>query len=58
MLYEKGGFTPLKVNVEMQEEGKVILSPCPSGDIAQASEVKLAALPAYDNVEILGASHE
>jgi len=58
MLYEKGSFTPLKVNVQMQEEGKVILSPCPSGSIAQASEVKLATLPAYDNVEILGASHE
>ena len=58
MLYEKGSFTPLKVNVEMQENGQMIVSPCSSGAIAQASEVKLAALPAYDKVEILGESHE
>jgi len=58
MLYEKGSFTPLKVNVEMQENGQVIVSPCSSGAIAQASEVKLATLPAYDKVEILGESHE
>ena len=58
MLHEKGSFTPLKVNVEMQENGQVIVSPCPSGAIAQASEVKLSALPAYDKVEVLGESHE
>ena len=58
MVYEKGSFKPLKVNIQMQENGEVILSPCPSGDIAQANEVKLSALPAYDKVEILGASHE
>jgi len=58
MAYEKGSFKPLKVNVEMQEESQVILSPCPSGAVAQASEVKLAALPAYDKVEVLGESHE
>lgn len=58
MVYTKGSFTPKKVNIEMQEESKVILSPCPSSEIAQASEVKLAALPAYDKVEVLGASHE
>jgi len=58
MVYEKGSFTPLKVNVQMQENGQVILSPCPSGAIAQANEVKLSALPAYDKVEVIGVSHE
>jgi len=58
MAYEKGSFKAVKVNVEMQESMKVILSSCPTGAIAQASEVKLSALPAYDKVEILGASHE
>jgi len=58
MAYEKGTFKPLKVNVEMQEESQVILSPCPTLAIAAASEVKLAALPAYDKVEVLGDSHE
>jgi len=58
MVHEKGSFTPLKVNVEMQENGQVLVSPCSSGAIAQASEVKLASLPAYDKVEVLGGSHE
>jgi RND family efflux transporter MFP subunit len=58
MAYEKGSFKPLKVNVEMQEESQMIISPCPTGAVAQASEVKLAALPAYDKVEVLGESHE
>jgi len=58
MVYEKGSFKPLKVNVEMEEESQLIVSPCPSALVAQASEVKLAALPAYDKVEVLGESHE
>lgn len=53
MVYDKGSFRPLKVNVQMQEKDKVLLSSCPKQAIAQASEVKLAALPAYDRVEVL-----
>ncbi len=58
MRYEKGKFTPMKVNVEMQESNNLLISPCPSVAVAQASEVKLARLPAYDKVEILGATDE
>jgi len=55
MAYEKGFFSPVKVKVEMQDAHRVLISPCPKVPIAQASEVKLAQLPAYDNVNILGA---
>ena len=58
MVYEKGSFKAQSINVEMQENGQVIVSPCPTSAIAQASEVKLSALPAYDKVEILGALDE
>lgn len=58
MAYEKGSFKPQSVMIEMQENGQVIVSPCPVGAIAQASEVKLASLPAYDEVDILGVPHE
>jgi RND family efflux transporter MFP subunit len=58
MVYEKGSFKPLKVNVKMQEESQMIISPCPTGSVAQASEVKLATLPAYSKVKVLGESNE
>ena len=55
MIYAEGKFSPVKVKVEMQDSNRMIISPCPAHPIAQASEVKLAQLPAYDNVNILGA---
>ena len=55
MVYEKGKFSPLKVNIEMQEVHQLLISPCPKVPIAKASEVKLAQLPAYDQVTILEA---
>lgn len=58
MTYVKGKFTPLHINVEMQEANRMIITPCPNADIAQASEVKLAHLPVYDKVAILGTKNE
>ena len=58
MGYEEGRFTPLKVNVQMQEGNRILVSPCPALPIAQASEVKLTKLPAYDKVEVIGAKDE
>ncbi len=55
MTYDRGRFSPLEVTVEMQDAERVLVSPCPKTPVAQASEVKLAALPAYENVEILKA---
>ena len=55
MTYAEGKFSPVKVNVEMQDANRMLISPCPEYPIAQASEVKLAQLPAYDKVNIIGA---
>ena len=54
MAYAEGKFSPLKVNIEMQNADRLLISPCPTTPIAQASEVKLAQLPAYDKVNIIG----
>jgi len=54
MTYAKGTFSPVKVKVEMEDANHILISPCPKLPIAQASEVKLAQLPAYENVQITG----
>ena len=58
MAYQSGSFKAQKVKVDMQKENEVIVSPCPTTPVAQASEVKLATLPAYDKVEVLGEEYE
>jgi len=58
MTYVNEKFVPMQINIEMQNENKLLVSPCPDTEVAKASEVKLARLPAYDKVEILGAEHE
>jgi len=58
MIYKEKKFVPQKVEVQMKENEKVLISVCPSEPIAQASEVKLATLPAFNSVEILGAKDE
>ncbi len=58
MGYAEGRFKPLQVNVKMQEADDLLISPCPTTAIAKASEVKLAQLPAYDKVNIIGAQNE
>jgi RND family efflux transporter MFP subunit len=55
MTYAEDKFSPVKVKVEMQDANRILISPCPETPIAQASEVKLAQLPAYDKVNITGA---
>ncbi|MFK5882501.1 MAG: efflux RND transporter periplasmic adaptor subunit [Sulfurospirillum sp.] len=54
MLYSGGKFTPLKVDILMRDENTVLLSPCPKAPVAKASEVKLAELPSYGNIAIIG----
>ncbi len=58
MSYEEGKFIPLQINVEMQEADRLLISPCPATAVAKASEVKLAQLPAYEKVEIIGKNDE
>ena len=55
MVYDGSKFSPMKVNIEMQDANQLLISPCPSTPIAQASEVKLAQLPAYDHVNTVEA---
>ena len=55
MSYAEGKFSPVKIKVKMENANNVLISPCPTTSIAQASEVKLAQLPAYDKVNIIGA---
>ena len=54
MGYAEGKISPVKVKIEMQDANRLLISPCPKTSIAQASEVKLAQLPAYDKVNIIG----
>lgn len=51
MRYVEGKFTPMRVDVQMQEGYNVLISPCPTSSVAKASEVKLAQLTAYKNVQ-------
>jgi len=55
MQYSEGHFAPMEVNVTAQDAGRVIVNPCPQAPVARGSEVRLAQLPAYDNVKISGA---
>ena len=48
MAYKQGKFIAQKVEVVMQDNSRILLSPCPQTKVAQASEVKLAQLPAYN----------
>ncbi|MEA1954233.1 MAG: efflux RND transporter periplasmic adaptor subunit [Campylobacterota bacterium] len=52
MAYEEGEFSLKKVNIEMTEADKLLISPCPK-TVAKASEVKLAQLAAYKKVKVV-----
>jgi RND family efflux transporter MFP subunit len=58
MTYMEGKFVPLKVNILMQEKQQILLAECPKDVVAYGSEVKLAELPVYDKVQIVGEKHE
>ncbi len=52
MSYENSKFKAMKVQTLMSQENKVMISPCPTMPIAVGSEVLLAKLPVYGEVEI------
>ena len=58
MVYLKEKFVPLKVDVIMRDAQNVLLSQCPKASVAYGDEVKLAALPVYDTVQIVGEKYE
>lgn len=58
MVYQEGHFTPFKVKSILSDEKYMIISPCPKAPVAQESEVKLAKLPAYQKVNVIGEKDE
>ncbi len=58
MRYKENVFTPFKIHVNLQQDDRVIVKPCPQTPVATASEVKLARLPAYDRIRVTGGAHE
>jgi RND family efflux transporter MFP subunit len=56
--YKDKKFTPLAVTSQISDGKYIIISPCPKNPIAKESEVKLAKLPAFKNVNVLGANDE
>lgn len=53
MVYKENKFIPQKVEVKLHNGNRILVAPCPKEWIASASEVKLAALPAYENVHLI-----
>ena len=52
MEYKGGKFVGLKVESRMSQENQEMITPCPTNQIARGSEVLLAKLPVYGEVEI------
>jgi RND family efflux transporter MFP subunit len=52
MTYINSTFKAQKVEVRMSKKDKTMISPCPTAPIAQGSEVLLAKLPIYGEVQI------
>ena len=50
MAYKDKKFTQLKVDVQLENAKKALVSPCPKEPVATASEAKLAILPTYGEV--------
>ena len=58
MVYQKGRFTPKRVEILFSGKNRLLLKECPSLPIASASETRLSVLPAYDNIAVTGVKHE
>ncbi len=52
MVYKDSKFTASKVNTIMSQKNESMISPCPTTPIAVGSEVLLAKLPVYGQVDI------
>ncbi|MEA3521622.1 MAG: efflux RND transporter periplasmic adaptor subunit [Campylobacterota bacterium] len=52
MLYENGEFHPYHVNILLQDHHQAIISPCPTAQVASASEAKLSLLPSLGKVKV------
>lgn len=54
LVYENNKFSKQPVDVVLEGETKAIITPCTKKQIAVASESKLAVLPFYKNISIVG----
>jgi len=52
MVYDKGCFSELEVDVGLQNNDEAIISPCPLKPVASANESKLAILASLGKVEV------
>ncbi len=52
MIHKEGKFVASKVETRMSQGDKTMISPCPTSPIAVGSEVLLAKLPVYGQVDI------
>ncbi len=52
MLYQDEHFTPLAVNIILQDHQEALVTPCPSFPVATASEAKLSLLPSLGKVKV------
>ncbi|NPA61022.1 MAG: efflux RND transporter periplasmic adaptor subunit [Epsilonproteobacteria bacterium] len=52
MLYRDGKFIPQRVEPTLEQGDKRLITPCIDGSIARGSEVTLAKLPIYGDIEI------
>jgi len=53
MVYKENRFVPQRVKIMMHNKNHVMVDSCPKSWIASASEVKLATLPVYENVNLI-----
>jgi len=53
-VYDKNRFTPKRVNILLEDGDKVLIRECPKSKIAKASKSKLAILPSYKSVVVVG----
>ena len=54
MVHSNGSFKSMKVNVGIENNNEIIVTPCPNSFVARGSEVKLSKLQAYEKVNIIG----
>jgi len=52
MLYQDEYFTPLEVDIIVQDHEEALITPCPLSPVASASEAKLSLLPSLAKVKV------
>jgi RND family efflux transporter MFP subunit len=56
--YQNNKFSMKKIEILLSDKENLLISNCPTNPIAKESEVKLAKLPAYDDIKVVGEDYE